>query len=155
VSSDNFASLFAVDIADKKTEQVGFKVDAKLYRDLELAADREDRKRNELARRLFELIFNKYRETAAIVPPDQVFSRLKAVIDKVDMESVLNGIVNTPSLVISKGPSASNESGPRQIGESARPDTDQGTDNALKLAKEVIHETRAQGSKRKVNTNQK
>jgi hypothetical protein len=46
----------------RKTEQVGFKVDPELYTDLEAAAWSEHRKRNELARLIFEWGFAKYKE---------------------------------------------------------------------------------------------
>jgi hypothetical protein len=49
----------------KKTEQLGFKVDEELFADVEKAATNERRKRNELARLIFEWGFEKYKEAGS------------------------------------------------------------------------------------------
>jgi hypothetical protein len=49
----------------KKTEQLGFKVDEALFADIEKAANNERRRRNELARLIFEWGFEKYKEAGS------------------------------------------------------------------------------------------
>jgi len=49
----------------KKTEQIGFKVDPVLFDAIEAAAWNEHRKRNELARLIFEWAFAKYQEVGS------------------------------------------------------------------------------------------
>jgi len=49
----------------KKTEQLGFKVDPELFTEVEAAAWSEHRKRNELARLIFEWGFEKYKEAGS------------------------------------------------------------------------------------------
>lgn len=50
---------------EKKTEQVGFKVEPTLFTDLEAAAWSEHRKRNELARLIFEWAFLEYQKAGS------------------------------------------------------------------------------------------
>ena len=47
---------------DKKDQQVGFKVDSNLLKRLQIIADREERKQNEMARMLFEWAVEKCEE---------------------------------------------------------------------------------------------
>jgi hypothetical protein len=49
----------------KKTEQLGFKVDEELFAAVEKAAANERRRRNELARLIFEWGFEKYKEAGS------------------------------------------------------------------------------------------
>lgn len=65
MSSVIFSSL-VIDMAKaKKTEQVGFKVDSRLFAELEAAADLETRPRNTLARLVFEWAFARYKEVGS------------------------------------------------------------------------------------------
>lgn len=63
MSSTIFGSLSGM--PDKKTEQLGFKVDAALFDKVAHAAKEERRKRNEFARLLFEWAFVKYEESGS------------------------------------------------------------------------------------------
>lgn len=49
----------------KKTEQVNFRIDDELFRLLDSCAETEHRKRNELARLIFEWGFSKYHEAGS------------------------------------------------------------------------------------------
>lgn len=49
----------------KKTEQIGFKVEPEIFTAIEAAAWSEHRKRNELARLIFEWAFAKYQEAGS------------------------------------------------------------------------------------------
>ena len=63
----------------KKTEQVGFKVEPELFTDLEAAAWSEHRKRNELARLIFEWGFARYKDAGSY---DALIGRKAAVARK-------------------------------------------------------------------------
>lgn len=67
-SSEIFTTLGYVNpptAREKKTEQVGFKVEPQLFDALEAAAQSEHRKRNELARLIFEWGFEKFQEAGS------------------------------------------------------------------------------------------
>lgn len=63
----------------KKTEQLGFKVDPELFTEVEAAAWSEHRRRNELARLIFEWGFAKYKEAGSY---DALIGRKAAVARK-------------------------------------------------------------------------
>ena len=84
----------------KKTEQVGFKVEEGLFRALESAAWNEHRKRNELARLIFEWGFEKYHEAGsydALIGRRHNSTEVPAPVDEKSYRKVLRKRVITDS----------------------------------------------------------